>query len=69
MTANIEKLINTFEEYYNSKHNYEKATLLLESLCFACGVSPNFPRYWRFNDITAWYEAVVSWLFAVRILQ
>lgn len=69
MSSNIERLINTFEEYYERGHNYREATTLLESLCHACNVPPNFPRYHNYNDIVAWYEAVVEWLMEVEILQ
>lgn len=69
MSSNIERLINTFEEYYNRKHNHKEATTLLESLCYACHVQPNFPKYRNYNDVAAWYEAIVNWLVKVGILQ
>ena len=69
MARNIERLIETFETYYDRKENYKEATALVESLCFACRVSPDFPRYHTIGDIDIWYERVVEWLFEVNILQ
>ena len=69
MSSNIERLINIFADYYNRKHNYNEATTLLQSLCHACNVPPNFPRYQSFHNIVIWYEAVVKWLVSAGILQ
>ena len=69
MSSNIVRLINTFGEYYNRKHNYKEATTLLKSLCDACDVSPDFPKYQSIKNIDTWYNEVYKWLVKEKILQ
>lgn len=66
----FERLVHMYLEYYERDTNIQEATRIVEVLCDMTGVNPNnMPQYWRYRNITRWYEAVSWWLVRVNILS
>ena len=69
-TPQIMRLINKFNEYYDSNHNHKEAAKTVEALCFLCEVdTKTLPKYSDYSDITLWYQLVYLWLRNRNILE